>query len=400
VSDFRAGDVATFTGEYFSVFGPSGVLVDPTGGVSLTITYGSGGPVVAGPIDYSGATSPTPGQVYRLSTGVFAYDWTIPDSAASGVYVMNWTFTDGPFDTQVPAVENVPVIGGRIAPPATPDIGYWTGTLSNNGVTIPLGAVDNNGIGWALLKVEGWDSAPTVGGVAQRGGDHGGIPSPQYYGPRPITLTVSATAPSQALRDTARAMLQQAVDVDSLGLFVYDEPIPKQALARRSGKIPETYPTLTSVDFSVLLIAPDPRKYGTQTRTVTASVTAPSLGIAAPLTAPITLPAQPPPGSATVENGGNFETRPVVTISGPIDGPALYNQTAGRVVSFSTLNLAASDVLTVDFANRIADLNGALRVADLSSAWWTLPPGETQIVLQGAAAAGAQMTITYQDAWM
>jgi len=400
VTDYRAGRTYTLTGEYYNEAGARGVLADPTGGVSLTITYGSGGPTVAGPFVYAGSSTPTSGEIYRQAIGTYAIDWLIPYSAASGVYVLTWTFTDGPFGTPYPAVENVAIIGGGLTPPVAPDTGFWTGTLTGGGVTIPLGGVDENGVGWALLKVGGWDSPDTVGGVAQYGGDHGGIPGPQYYTPRMITLTVQANAPTQAARDEARAMMQQAAGINDLGLFTYDEPVPKQAAVRRSGRVPETYPTLCQCRFSVLLVAPDPRKYSTQTKQVTCSPTGPVLGIAAPLTAPVALPAQPPAPVVALENDGRFETRPRVLISGPITGPGLYNQTTGQLVSFSTLALAAGDSLVVDFQAKLGYLNGSPRFADLASSWWTLAPGTTQVVLQGAAATGSQMTVTYQDAWM
>lgn len=59
--------------------------------------------------------------------------------------------------------------------------------------------MDGDGVAWLLLKVDGMDSAPTVGQVLQRAGDHGGHPAPQFYGPRVITLTVQASEPTQAL---------------------------------------------------------------------------------------------------------------------------------------------------------------------------------------------------------
>lgn len=400
MTDIRAGQTVTVTGEYFNQPGLAGVLTDPTGSITLTITYGTGGTVVAGPFTYAGASLPTSGQIYRQSQGVYQFDWSIPYSVATGIYVMNWVFVDGPHATQFDGFENVPITGGGVTPPASPDIGFWTGSLSGNGITIPLGGVDDQGVGWILEGVDGWDGAPTVGQLMQRGGDHGGYLSPQYYGPRPITLRVSINTVSQAVRDAARARMQQAADVNAPSTFVYNEAVPKTVQARRSGVLKESSDTLVDCSFTVLLIAPDPRKYGTQTKVITASANGQLLGIAAPLTAPITLPAQPPAGSATVENDGNFETLPTIAIAGPISQPAIYNQTSGQTVSFSTLVLAASDILTVDFANRVAYLNGSFRPADASSAWFRLLPGVTQLVLQGAAAAGSQMTITYQDAWM
>ncbi len=90
----------------------------------------------------------------------------------------------------------------------------------------------------------------------------------------------------------------------------------------------------------------------------------------------------------------------MITINGPISAPALYNQTTGQTISFSMLTLGANDQLAVDLLNRTAYLNGAFRPADVTSSWWVLAPGTSQVILQGAGATGSQMTVTYQDAWM
>lgn len=283
-------------------------------------------------------------------------------------------------------------------PTLNTDVGYWTGSITYGSSQVQFGAVDANGISWALLSVKGMDGAPTDGSVVQRAGDHGGFATPQFYGPRPIELIVRATAPTQALRDTARAALQQAVPVSALGAFVYGEPIPKTLQVRRSGVIKEVSDTLIGVEFDILLIAPDPRKYGAAT-SVSVSANNQLLGIVPPVTLPFTLPAQPPPGAATVTNGGNFETRPLITITGSVVGPSIYNQTSGQTISFSNLTLAATDTLVLDLGAKAAYLNGSQIPADLWSSWWVLAPGTSQIVLQGDGTA-ATMTISFNDAWM
>lgn len=383
----------------------TGAPTDPAT-VQLDITYGSeygsGDPDFAGPFSYLGASVPTPNQVYRTGLGLYAYDWAVPADAPGGVYVANWSMT---YSGQLFAgTENFFLQVGGSTPPAVGDVGFWRGSLAYGNTVINFGAQDAHGTAWALLRVQGLDSAPADGQVQQKGGDHGGSPTEQVYAARPITLTVKATASSQALRDVARAQMQAAVPVNDLGTFVYNEPIPKTLAVRRSGDgAKETYQTLNTCTWSVLLIAPDPRKYGAgSTQTVTAN--SQTLGLTPPLTPPLTLPAQPPPGAMTVTNGGNFETRGLITITGPITGPAVYNQTTGESISFSAVTLGVSDVLVLDLLERVAYLDGSQITADLSSSWWVLPPAveqpAVQIVLQGSGAPGATMTYSFNDAWM
>jgi hypothetical protein len=383
----------------------SGTLTDAAG-VTLDITYGTEVGLVAdyaGPFAYDGASSATPNQVYRTSTGSYSFVWQVPLSAPSGVYVANWTFNYA--GNNFLGIENFTITGGGQivieAGQRLVDLGYWTGALSYGGTDIEFGQVDSDGIAWLWQKIDGWDGPDVTGGLLQRAADHGAWPSPQFYQPRTITLTVMASAPTQAQRDLARNKLSLAVPVSQLGILRYDEPVPKQAQVRRSGKITETYPTLTDVVFSIGLVAPDPRKYSTVQKVVTATVNAPSTGFTWPLTYPLTIPAGKAPGSGvTVTNAGNFETRPVVGIQGPVTAPSLVNTSTGQAVSFSALTLTSNDILAVDFFNQQAYLNGSYRPADPASVWWNLAPGTTVIALRAAANPGATLEVLFSDAYI
>jgi hypothetical protein len=285
------------------------------------------------------------------------------------------------------------------------DVGYWTGGILYTPAVGPatdleFGDVDANGTAWMLNQVVGADGPATSGQVVQQAGDHGGWATPQFYAPRTLTLTVTASAPSQALRDVARAAMQQAVPVSDLALLRLDEPIPKQMMVRRSGPLTETYPVLTDVEFTVGLVAPDPRKYSTVLHQLTANQGPGPAGLAPPFTPPFTLPAGAGPMSVSVTNAGSFETRPLVTITGPMSAPGVVNQTTGQTVTFPTITLGASDVLAMDFLNKQATLNGAYRPADISSAWWLLPPGTTGVQVTGTGSAGASMQVQWRDAWI
>ena len=357
--------------------------------------------------------SPTPvppprqrGRCTGPGSGQYAYLWQIPYSAPTGVYVANWTVVfQG--DTYL-TVENLPLSGGGVALPVpSGDIGFWTGSLAypTAGVTVNFGATDVNGITWLWQKIQGWDGPDVAGGVLQRAGDHGAWPSPQFYAARTLTLTVTASAPTQALRDAARAIMQQVIPISDLATLTYNEPVPKQIAVRRSGKITEAYPTLTDVTFTCGLVAPDPRKYGTGVKTLTTSAPPPIIGsgLTLPFTVPFTLTATGGVSGNSVAalNAGNFETRPVVTVQGPVISPAVSNITTGQTVSFSQIALGVTDSLSLDFNVRQATLNGAAFVpADPFSTWWTLAPGTSTVQLAGTSDTGAVLTVTWSDGYI
>lgn len=398
-----------------------GSLTDATA-IQLDITYGAPYQAVAdyaGPFTWSGAASPVAGQLWHAGTGQYSFTWQIPSDAPSGVYVATWTFTYD--DTDYDVAENVWVQGTTLVQVPAGDVGYWTGGIINAaaGLDIEFGQVDSNGTSWLWQKLEGWDGPDVQGaGVIPNSGDHGGKASPQYYAPRTMTLTASAGAKSQYLRDVARSQLQQAVPVGSdgnLAVLRYDEPIPKQSLVRRSGKLTEKYPTLADVTFTIGLVAPDMRKYGTQQKLLPITPLPPSAGgsFTVPFSVPFTLADGTPPSESACVNNGDFGSPPIAVINGPITAPALTNLTSGKTVSWSQITLGASDTMTVDFLNEQAWINsgttpglpgqglagGAYAPADVPSAWWVLEPGTSLVQLGGTAGTGASLALYYFDAW-
>lgn len=294
------------------------------------------------------------------------------------------------------------------------ETGFWTGSLTYapvyapGGLSVSIGTgPDDNGTTWIWQQLEGWDSPDVAGQVIQRSGDHGGWPASQFYAPRVITLTVMASAQTQALRDVARAQFQQVIPVGigpgDLATMVYNEPVPKQALVRRSGKVKEQYPTLCDVIFSANLVAPDPRKYSVGQHMVPGYLAA-SMGggsMVVPFTVPFSLASGVPPGTIAVTNAGTFETRPVVTVNGPVAAPTITNETYGMTVSFSQVTLNAGDTLTVDFDARTGAYNGSYRTADLSSAWWVMQPGVNTIGVGGSSiGSGASFSVNWSDAYI
>jgi hypothetical protein len=262
---------------------------------------------------------------------------------------------------------------------------------------------DTNGIAWIIEKLEGWDGPDVVGQVIQKAADHGAYPAAQFFGPRMMTLTLRASAPDQATRDLARSILGQVIPVNDLCAFNYNEPIPKVAYVRRSGKITEQYDNLCEVVFSILLVAPDPRKYS---QTIYASGSA-SSSAASPITIPVTVPFTlnngVVPGSIQFMDPGNFPSFPEMTIWGPLKGPAITLVQTGQTVTWwnQLVTLQTGDRMVIDFDAKQSFLNGVYVPADVSSSWFTINPGfNTVIVSSIAGAAGGQLVAAYQAAWI
>lgn len=392
----------------------TGSPVDPDS-LTLDVTYGQSAgvvPDVAGPFTYSGASSEASDTIWRTGTGTYVFRWDIPQGTLPGVYVATWTSVYGSGGDEFLALENFSLTGGGpfVTVPAG-DTGFWTGSLIYQSVwasspfTINLGVIDDNGVSWILESLKGWDGPPTVGSVIQRSSDHGGWPAAQYYGPRLLTLTVMASAPTQALRDQAKEQLVQAIPVSDLGIFVYDEPVPKQAAVRQNGSanISMKFLTLTDVEFTIPLVCPDPRKYSTVAGLETAMLPAPVIN---PLTLPVTLPIGFPGSTPAIDsavtcvNSGTFETRPGITVSGPISNPQIVNAGTGQVISYTGLTLANTDQLVIDTDTRQSYLNGVFYPADIQSQWWVLQPGSTQVYLGGNNfAGGGTITVAWRSAW-
>lgn len=271
---------------------------------------------------------------------------------------------------------------------------------------VALGTVDAQGVAWNLQTLEGWDSPDVRAEFTEREADHGAWASPVYLGSRPITLGGTILAPSQALLETAMDQLRTAAGLTDTLLTVW-ETTPKQAAVRRSGKPLMQYLTDTQASFSVLVTAADPRRYSTTLSTGTTALPSTTGGLTFPATFPITFSATAVAGSISAVNAGNFDTRPVLTITGPVVAPsisALYPDGTVRQIIYS-LDLASGDVLTIDTDARTVLLGGSVsrrRFLTVSSGWPTIPAGAavTYQFQSSTYNATARLTATWRSAWM
>ncbi|MFF7192037.1 hypothetical protein ACFZAR_44605 [Streptomyces sp. NPDC008222] len=273
--------------------------------------------------------------------------------------------------------------------------------------SIPLGGVDANGVSWALQSLDGWDSSEMRSQYTDREADHGSWASPVYLGSRPITLAGTVTAPDRTTLEDALERLRAAASLSDTTLVVYELTQAKQAVVRRSGKPLMAYVTDRIATYSVMVTAADPRRYSTTLQSGTTGLPTTSGGLSLPATFPITFSAATVSGVINAVNVGTFETRPILTIAGPVTAPsvaALYPDGTVKQMLYS-LDLQSGDVLTIDTDAHTAMLNGNTsrrRFLTVASGWPTIPAGSSvNYQFQSSTYnSSAMLTATWRSAWM
>ncbi len=271
--------------------------------------------------------------------------------------------------------------------------------------SVALGTVDSAGVAWVLQSLEGWDSPEVRAEFTDREGDHGAWGSPVYLGSRPITLAGVIIAPSQALLEQAMEQLRAAAALSDALLPVW-ETISKQAMVRRSGKPLLQYLTDTRASFSVMVTAEDPRRYSTTAQSGTTGLPVTTGGITFPVTAPFAFASSGATGTIAAANAGTMETRPVLTVAGPVVAPlvsALYADGSVRQLVYSQ-TLQSGEQLVIDTDARTVLLNGVSRRRFMSvpQGWPTIPASST-VTYQfqsSTYSASASLTAAWRSAWM
>ena len=155
---------------------------------------------------------------------------------------------------------------------------------------------------------------------------------------------------------------------------------------------------------SVTFWATDPKLYDSTTQTTIVPLPLYNAGAGWPIVWPTAWGATSNVGTASINNAGNIETRPLLSLSGPVTNPTFTNVTTGQYLTFSGLVMGAGDVLVVDMKAHTAILNGTTNERGLltaGSVWWTLAPGFTTVqYTANSTLTGSQLTINYQSAWL
>jgi hypothetical protein len=257
---------------------------------------------------------------------------------------------------------------------------------------------------WSGLRLDGWDGSPqSTMALTQKPRDHGAWASEAFLTPRIVTLSGWVQGASPADITAAIDILNAAVDITAATLTVVDDGVAARSssVARQGDVIFTSQSTNLVKQFSVQMVAKDPRKYGP---TVTVGPVAPpssSGGLTFAATFPLVFAATVTPGTIAFPNPGNVAAPCIIRIDGPTIGAAVtHSSTGAQMVFAETLTINTGEYLIVDMAARTARLMGqASRIGFVTSrGWFNLDPGANDIAYNGT---GGTLSVTGpQGAWL
>ena len=237
---------------------------------------------------------------------------------------------------------------GLFTPPSIDDWQFYFNGLTF-GADTPIG----------VLNVEGLDLAGIRNGDVNWPRDHGQSAGLDVYTGRDVLFDFWMKTNGTSLQST-QLELAEATNVrpnEQLPLWFQIPNLPLLAIIcrprKRPLKIESDYAAAMIAKPELSLHATDPRIYSAGEVTVINLAEA-SGGLTFPVTFPVTF-GSVVPATATIDNNGNTEVRPVITFTGPLTNPAAANLTIGGSPRLQVVNpeesgftVLAGDQLVLD----------------------------------------------------
>lgn len=269
---------------------------------------------------------------------------------------------------------------------------------------IDFNTTDDDGVTWGLDRLTGWGSPASTGTRTQKSRDHGTHKDgPGYLAPRSLGLSGLIEAPTADLASAALDRLCAAVSLDAVRLDVYEGRRRRWCMAERDDEVIPDWVDDRSFEWSALMVANDPRKYGDP---ITGDTGLPSSsgGLAWPATWPITWDGNTETGILHVDNPGNIAVPVRLRVDGPCEGPFVRHIGTGTELTLSSAyTLPAGSWLEIDTGRKTileggtASRNGWV----VQRGWFFLEEGPNDFIFgnSGAHSPDARLTLTATPAW-
>lgn len=267
---------------------------------------------------------------------------------------------------------------------------------------IVFGAVDEFGVDWSLVELDGWGASRTSRRLQQRARQGGSWASKGFSAGRSVSLSGKVFAPSAQALQAAFDRLNDAADVNEARLIVTEAGLARWADVGRSDDVLWRWLSATEASWSVQVESEEWRKFGALLQDTT-TLPSTSGGLTVPFTVPFTINATTVTGQVSLTNPGNAPGPVVLRIDGPVRGPIITHVSSGAQLVFSSsIVIGAGEFLLVDMdahevlANGQAGRNGWIT----SRGWSAFDPGVNTWGFTAAAFDPAsRLTVMATPAW-
>lgn len=295
--------------------------------------------------------------------------------------------------------------------PAFPD-GLISPTESAaSGIPTSLGsllfnAIDEFETTYILSSLEGWDGTAEADlELTKRPRAFGSIASEATDSHRVLVLTGIIEVNSPGDLAPAIARLNAAASLQKTVLGVNESGLVRHMIVQRQDKVIVTKINQWQAEFSIQLVAEDPRKFGNLV-TFETGLPASSGGLTYPVTYPVTYSGTTTSGLLTIDNQGDADAPVWFKIEGivPAGGWSVAHADQGKRLAFaSTLALATTEeFITIDMDQRevLAQGQSARSGWIAQRGWFSLSPGINEIAFTSVNFnSTAKMTVYTMSAW-
>jgi hypothetical protein len=267
------------------------------------------------------------------------------------------------------------------------------------------------GQGVQVLSIAGLESLPNVRAQdLNRGYQDGAMTGRDFFESRTITMQLQVMSDANNSMFTYLEQLKNNLKPQQSGVGVLNLYLPGRSVQRIYARVrrrqivldPEyTYGrSVVTLEF----FCPDPRIYDDITQSVTGNTQTGMTSRSYNRTYNMTYPnaAVGKLSTFTLTSYGNWETFPVYTISGACTQPSITNLASGQQLSFPTVTMGSTDVLTIDSDYRTVLFNGApsRNLLSTASRWWSLGASSTVNIGFSSASGVPTLSVTWRDAYI
>lgn len=286
-----------------------------------------------------------------------------------------------------------------------------TYTLTGAGAagSVTLNPTNYSGDGFYIVERPDVMLEPQTASMA-RPSAHGSIMAPTYLAGVQLGFTIAgvyeaSASARQTAEDTLFKVVGSMLDADgSLSFSPHDGGSTRVIRNLRAASTPTISDNagpylIYSVElFSERHVA----ESDTETDTDSSALTSTGGGLTFPMTFPILFTGSGA-GTLTCPNGGNSESYPVLTITGPITNPSITKAGTGERIKLAT-TIASGETIEVDLYRRTVKAGGTSSVQSTldvaNTSWFSIPAGGVQLQLSGTSFdSNTKLTASSRDAW-